>query len=70
MVSVDIDAVARVVTVTDEGCNEDAAGDDDAGLTGELLLLLEMDSGGDADGPGLGAAIGVGVVVPGVEALW
>lgn len=72
MVSVDIDAVARVVTVTDEGCNEDAAGDDDVGLTGELLLLLllEMDNGGEADGPGLGAAIGVGVVVPGVEALW
>lgn len=73
VVRVDIDAVARVVTVTDcccwtGGVNEDAADD---GFTGELLLeLLEMDNGGEEDGPGLGAAIGVGVVVPGVEALW
>lgn len=56
-------AVARVVTVTDGDAN-----DDDDGFTGELLP--EVLSGGDCDGPGLGAAIGVGVVVPGVVPLW
>lgn len=57
-------AVARVVTVTDG----DATDDDDDGFTGELLP--EVLRGGDCDGPGLGAAIGVGVVVPGVVPLW
>lgn len=62
-------AVARVVTVTDDDDDDadDSNGEDE--LAGELLPAVI--NGGDADGPGLGAAIGgVGVVVPGVPLWW